>query len=136
MPWKWHPLLICRQVTLLHWNWCGSSVAGRQDFKCERTNLWKHLTMIGVSAKGWKSFREIAVEYCGTGTTEPVLNLVGTTACTRDSLKMSLKTLASCSAQAPSTCSDIQSGHILMKLWKYRSQSAEIKDPSDNKAPS
>lgn len=65
---------------------------------------------MGVTASGWKSFRSIAVEYFGTGTMEAVLKLVGTTAWARDTLKMSIKTPASCSAQALNTRPGIPSG--------------------------
>ena len=66
------------------------------------TNLSKHFMATDVSATGRKSFRQVTLVFLGTGTMVVCLKHVGITDSNRKRLEMSVKTLASWSAQARS----------------------------------
>ena len=74
------------------------------------TSLSKHFMATDVSAMGRKSFRQVTFMFLGTGTMVVCLKHVGITDSNRERLKMSVKTVASWSAHAWSTCSGNLSG--------------------------
>ena len=74
------------------------------------TSLSKHFMATDVSGMGRQSFRQITLVFLGTGTTVVCLKCVGIIDTDRERLKMSVKTLASWSVHARSTCPGNPSG--------------------------
>ena len=70
---------------------------------CLSTSFSKHFVIIGVSATGRKSLREVVSDFLGTGMMVADFRQAGMLSCSRERLKMLVKTGASWSAHALST---------------------------------
>ena len=105
-------MAIASSVDLLvrYANWCVSRVGGRQALMCLKTSFSKHLVMTGVSAMGRKSLRLVVGDFLGIGMIVADFKQDGITACSRDRLKMSVKTCDSWLAHALSTFPGTPSG--------------------------
>ena len=108
----WSAIEIVSSVDLLgqYANWSGSSVSGIMVLMGATTSLSKHFMAIYVSALGRQSFRQVTLLFLGTGTMVVCLKHVGITDPGRERLKISVKTLASWSAHAQSSCPGNPSG--------------------------
>lgn len=104
-----HNKYINNPVWILCWTRADFIFSGGwgQDLKCARTSCSEHLVMMGVSATGLWSLRQVGLEYFGIGMMQVVLKQVGTTECTNYRLEKSFRT----STSSPSTRSDSHQGY-------------------------
>ncbi len=93
----------------------GSRVVGRVALMCDMTSRSKHLMIIAVSATGRYSLKHDGDDFFGTGMMVAALKSDGTTACSREVWKMSVKTSFSSSAQSFSTRPGMLSGPAALR---------------------
>ena len=93
----WSATEIASSVVLFgqYANWSVSRISGIIVLVCAMTSLSEHFMATDVSATGQDSYRQVTLEFLGTGTMVVCFKYVGITDSDRERLKMAVKTVDS-----------------------------------------